>query len=190
MSWVAALAGAIVLIGLYAWYAAIVVRRNRVAEALGGIDVQLQQRHDLVPNILTIARRFLDHEKALLSDISALRAQATARLGERDFAGLGEKFRAEDQLGRGMGRLLAVAEGYPALTSAEPMRQAQRSYEEVETNIAAARRFYNASVGDLRNAVQIFPGSLLAGLAGAGTLPPFFETTEAARAPVEAARYL
>ena len=70
------------------------------------------------------------------------------------------------------------------------MLQAQRSYTEVETNISAARRFYNATVGDLRNAVQIFPGRLLAVLAGVGHLPPFFEANEAARTPVDAAQFL
>ena len=85
---------------------------------------------------------------------------------------------------------MAVAEAYPALTSSGPMLQAQRTYAEVETNISAARRFYNAAVKDLRNAVQIFPGQLVAGLAGVPLLPPFFETTEAAREPIEAGKYL
>jgi LemA protein len=169
---------------------AIVRRNNRVAKALSGIDVQLQLRYDLVPNILKIAGRFLSHEKTLLSEISALRAQAMSQLGERDAARIEDKFRTEAQLGAGISRLMAVAENYPALTSSEPMLQAQRTYAEVETNIAAARRFYNAAVGDLRNAVQIFPGTLLAGMAGVHELPPFFVTTEATRAAVNAEEYL
>jgi LemA protein len=70
------------------------------------------------------------------------------------------------------------------------MIEAQKVYEEVETNIAAARRFYNSAVGELRNAVQIFPGSLVAGLAGAGSPPPFFEANADDRAPVDGASLL
>ncbi len=175
---------------LYVWYAAIVTRRNKVAETLGGIDAQLQQRHDLIPNVLAIARRFLEHEKALLDQITTLRTQALPQIGERDFGRIAEKFKAEASLGADMTRLFAVAEAYPALTSSGPMMEAQRSYAEVEANIAAARRFYNSAVGDLRNAVQIFPGGLLAGAAGVGTLPPFYEAEAASRAPVSATDHL
>jgi LemA protein len=66
-----------VLIGLYAWYASIVTRRNRVSEALASIDVQLTQRHDLIPNVLQIAKRFMEHERGLMDDITALRAKAS-----------------------------------------------------------------------------------------------------------------
>lgn len=87
------LGGAIVL--LYVWYATIVKRRNRVTEALAGIDVQLQQRHDLIPNVLTIARRFMEHEGALLTEITNLRSKAHQQVGERDFAKVAEKFEVE-----------------------------------------------------------------------------------------------
>jgi LemA protein len=180
----------ILLFGIYAWYATIVTRRNRVSEALGGIDAQLQQRHDLIPNLLTIARRFMEHERALLDEITALRTKAQAQAGSRDFAAAGERFATEAQLAADMGRLFALAEAYPQLRSDGPMIQAQKTYAEVETNIAAARRFYNSAVGELRNSVQIFPGPLLQGLAGVDVLPPFFETTEPARAPIDAARHL
>ena len=70
------------------------------------------------------------------------------------------------------------------------MQQAQSTLEEVETNVAAARRFYNAAVGQLRNACQIFPGQLIAGLAGAYPLPPFFEAPPQHRAAVDAAALL
>lgn len=175
---------------LYVWYGTIVTRRNKVAETLGGIDAQLQQRHDLIPNVLAIARRFLDHEKTLLDEITRLRAQAMPRLGERDFAKIGEKFQTEASLGADINRLFVVAENYPELTSSGPMIEAQRAYSEVEANISAARRFYNSAVGELRNAVEIFPGGLLAGIAGVSTLPPFYEASEASRAPVKASDHL
>lgn len=171
---------------LYVWYASIVTRRNAVSEALSGVDVQLQQRHDLIPNMLAIARRFMEHEADLLQSITRLRAEATAQVGAQAPAAVAERFKVEAQLAGQMDRLMAVAENYPALRSDGPMIEAQRSYNEVEGNLAAARRFYNSAVGDLRNATQIFPGNLVKGLAGVGELPPFFETTEAARQPVSA----
>ena len=179
-----------VAVGLYFWYASIVRRRTRVFEALAGIDVQLQQRHDLIPNVLTIARRFMEHERGLLAEITELRSRAHQHVGERDLAKVGEKFDAEARLGAQMGRLMMLAENYPQLRSDGPMIEAQRTYTEIETNIAAARRFYNASVSALTNAVTTFPGSVLKGLAGVSEIPPFFQTTEAARKTVDAAQYL
>jgi LemA protein len=181
---------AVVLGGLYFWYATIVTRRNRVSEALAGIDVQLQQRHDLIPNVLRIARRFMEHERALLEEITALRTTASQQLGERDFSKIAEKFEAEARLGSQMGRLLAVAESYPQLKADGPMIEAQRTYSEVEANIAAARRFYNSAVTELRNAVQIFPGPLLKGVAGVSVVPPPFEADPTVRGPVDASQHL
>ena len=117
-----------VLIGMYFWYTAIVRRRIRVAEALAGIDVQLQQRHDLIPNVLTIARRFMEHERTLLSEITELRAKAHQHVGAKDFSKVTEKFETEARLGQQMGRLMMLAENYPQLKSDGPMIEAQRNY--------------------------------------------------------------
>jgi LemA protein len=180
----------VAFVGLYAWYASIVQRRNKVGEALSGIDVQLSQRHELIPNVLAIAKRFLAHEQQLLSDIARLRTTGQERLGATDAQAVSEKFAAENQLSAGLSRLFAVAENYPELKSDQTMLRAQATYQEVETNVAAARRFYNASVTALRNSCQIFPGQLLAGLAGVGQLPPFFEAPAEHRGPVNAADHL
>lgn len=176
---------AVVLVGLYFWYAAIVTRRNRVAEALAGIDVQLNQRHDLIPNLLAAAKRFMEHERGLFESITALRTSAAALP-----AGSAARFDAENQLEAGLGKLMVVAENYPALKSDGPMIEAQRGMVETETNIAAARRFYNSAVGDLRNATQIFPGPLLASLACASVPAPFFEAPAGVGGPIDAAALL
>ena len=181
---------AIVAVGGYIWYAAIVKRKTRVFEALAGIDVQLQQRHDLIPNVLTIARRFMEHERGLLAEITELRTRAHQQVGERDFAKVAEKFETEARLGQQMGRLMMLAENYPQLRSDGPMIEAQRTYTEIETNIAAARRFYNASVAALTSAVQTFPGPLLKGAAGVSEVPPMFQTIDAARTAPDAAKFL
>ena len=108
---------ALAVVGLYVWYATIVKRRNRVAEALSGIDVQLAQRHELIPNVLAIAKRYLAHEQTLLADIARLRTTGQERLGSTDPKAIAEKFETENQLTAGLGRLFAVAEGYPDLKS-------------------------------------------------------------------------
>lgn len=174
---------------LYLWYASIVTRKNAVLEALGGVDAQLQQRHDLIPNVLTIAKAFMAHETELFSRIARLREAASAHLGDKDFSRVGDKLTIEKQLGAEVGRLFARAEAYPELKSNATMIEAQRSYQDVETNIAAARRFYNTAVGDLRNAIQIFPGPMLARAAGVEATPPFFQADQEARAPVGAATF-
>ena len=181
--------GGIVVVA-YFWYATIVRRKIRVTEALAGIDVQLQQRHDLIPNVLTIARRFMEHERGLLTEITELRSKAQQQVGERDFAKVAEKFDTEARLGQQMGRLLMLTENYPQLKSDGPMIEAQRTYTEIETNVAAARRFYNASVASLTSAVQTFPGPLFKALAGIKDVPPMFQTVEAARTAPDAAKYL
>jgi LemA protein len=173
-----------VLVLLYAWYASIVARKNRVAAALAGIDAQLNLRHDLIPNLLAIAKRYMAHESTLLEEVTRLRASATSATDPA------AKFAAEQQLTAGLNRLIATAENYPDLKADGPMIEAQRGLQEVETNIAAARRFYNSAVESLRNAAQTFPGPLLAGLAGAGTMPPMFEAPAEARAAIDAAAHL
>jgi LemA protein len=168
-----------ILAGLYVWYATIVARRNKVAEALASVDVHLNQRHDLVPNIVKLAQRFMEHERGLIEEVTRLRAQAS-----RPPAGapgeVGERFALEGELARKVGQLLVTMEAYPQLKSDQTMIEAQRTWTEVEAQITAARRFYNAAVNGLNNAIQIFPGQLLAGLAGARTMP-FFEAPAQAR---------
>ena len=174
------LVGAVLLVALYLWYGAIVRRANKVREALGSIDAHLRQRHDLIPNLVKLAGRFMEHERGLIEEVTRLRARAeTAR--ESGPAAAGERFAAENALSQATGRLLVTAESYPELKSDATIIEAQRGWSETEAQITAARRFYNSAVGDLNNAVQMFPGGLLAGLAGVQAMP-FFETPPETRA--------
>jgi LemA protein len=170
-----------VLAALYLWYAAIVARRNKVLEALSSIDVHLTQRHDLVPNIVKLAGRFMEHERGLIEEVTRLRSRLEAPAGAAP-AALGERFRDEAELARKTGQLLVAMEAYPELKSDATVIEAQRTWTEVEAQLTAARRFYNAAVAGLENLVRIFPGNLLAALAGVERLP-FFEAEAAARRP-------
>lgn len=174
-------------VGAYLWYIALVTRRNTVREAFSGIDVQLKKRHDLIPNILTIAQKFMEHERGLLEEVTRLRAAAVAHEGKT--TDIEARFSIESQLQGALRNLMVQVENYPQLKSDASMLQAQHTYNEVEEHIAAARRFYNSAVTALLNAKQIFPGNILARLAGIGDYP-FYEADEAARGPVSAAGYL
>lgn len=174
----------------YAWYISLITRRNRAREALSSIDVQLRKRHDLVPNVLKLARKFMSHEKELLDSLTALRSQAQASYRVDVPEDVAKHLAAEGALQSGLGRLFAVAENYPDLRSSETIITAQHTYSEVEGHIAAARRFYNSAVTRLNNAIQIFPGSIIAGWANVRAMP-FFELEDAAvREPVDADQYL
>jgi LemA protein len=173
----------------YVWYVVLISRRNKAQESLSGVDVQLKKRSNLIPNILKIAQRFMEHEKRLLTEITELRTRMDAPYDAADKAAVSEHLAVAEKISGKMGQLRVAMENYPDLKSDATMVQAMQTYNEVEAQIAAARRFYNASVTQLNNAVQIFPGSLLASLAGVAALP-FYEVEESARAPVDVDDYL
>lgn len=181
-------AGLPLLLG-YIWYASIIGKRNRALEALSTIDAQLKQRLDLIPNILKIAARFLEHEKSLLTEITALREGADRPYDKADANAVRDHLATAQTLSGKMGALMVGVENYPDLKSDATMVQAMQTYNEVEAQITAARRFYNASVTELNNAVQIFPGNVIAGMAGVAAMP-FFEAEAAARPPIDADQFL
>lgn len=176
---------AVVAIILYSTYVSVVSKNNNALEAKSGIDVQLQKRHSLIPNILEIAKKFMEHEKSLLTEITELRTKVL----ENSNTNPKQKFDIENQLEAKLGQLMVQVENYPQLKSDQTMIQAMRTYNEVEEHIAAARRFYNSAVKELRNAVQIFPGTLFAGMVQLEQFP-FFEAAEIAKQEVSAKDYL
>ncbi len=186
------LLGAIVLILVigYGWYVALIGRRNKAREALASIDVHLQKRHDMLPNVLKLAQKFMTHEKDLLERLTALRTEVGRDYPRTDPAAVERHLSAAKELDAGMTRLFAVAENYPELRSSDTVVQAQRTYSEVESQVAAARRFYNAAVNSLNTAVEIFPGSLIAGMAGVRPLPFYEVETVEARKAIDVDDYL
>lgn len=173
----------------YFWYAGIVTKKNKAKEALSGIDVQLKKRSNLIPNILQIAKKFMEHEKELMTKVTELRAKADKDYDSANPDAIKEHINAAQALDAGMGKLMIAVEAYPDLKSDATMLQAQRTYNEVEEHIAAARRFYNAAVTALNNSIEIFPGNLIAGFAGAKSMP-YYETDEVSKEPVDASNYL
>ena len=181
-SWIWLLVIVVVLVALYLWYATIVARRNKVREALGSVDVHLTQRHDLIPNIVKLAQRFMAHERGLIEEVTRLRGQVQQPIG-RAAGQVQERFALEGALAQKTGQLLLTMEAYPQLKSDATVLEAQRTWTEIEAQITAARRFYNAAVNQLNTAIQIFPGNVLAAVAGVQAMPFFEATAEARVAP-------
>ena len=176
----------IVLCG-YSMYVAVIQKKNKVFEAFSSIDVQLKKRYDLIPNILTIANKFMEHEKGLMEEVTKLRTQAMAL--PNDSNNIGKKFELDSQIRGLMGQIMVAVENYPQLKSDQAMTTAMQTYNEVEEHIAAARRFYNSAVLDLNNAVEIFPSSVIAAMVGVKK-QQFFQADESERKAVNAADYL
>ena len=178
---------AVVLFLVYQIYASVIQKKNKVMEAFSSIDVQLKKRYDLIPNILTMANKFMEHEKGLFEEVTKLRTQAMSL--PNDVNNIGQKLQLDSQIKGLMGQIMVAVENYPDLKSDQTMVTAMQTYNEVEEHIAAARRFYNSAVLELNNAVEIFPSSVIAASCGV-TKQEFFQAEEAARQAVNASDYL
>lgn len=153
---------ALVIFGIVA-YNNLQRSRNRVDQAYSTIDVQLTQRYDLIVKLVETVKQYMGHERSLLEEITRLRTRAMqSRTPDA-------KLSADSELTRALGQLSVSVENYPQLRSSENFVQLQRSLNEVEEQIAAARRAYNGAVVEYNNAVQTFPNSLVAGSLGFGT---------------------
>lgn len=154
----------------------LVQKRNAADFAFSCIDTQLKKRFDLIPNLIAIVKGYAAHESAVLREITELRA-LVARTEPRT-AG---RFAAETRLAEKLPALIAIAENYPALKADAHFMHLQRTLTEIEEQISAARRAFNAAVYEYNNAVQTIPSSLVAGAFGYRTRD-YFHITDAERA--------
>jgi LemA protein len=137
-------------------YNRLVRSRNRVDGAWSDIDVQLQRRHDLIPRLVTAVAAYADYERATLEAVTALRTEA---MHVTDVA---ERGRAEEKLGSGVLRLLAVAESYPDLKANENFLKLQNELVETENYLQFARRYYNGAVRDYNTMTETVPSNFVA----------------------------
>ena len=159
-----------------ATYNALVRIRNLVQEAWRQIDVELQRRHDLIPNLVETVKGYAKHEKETFEAVTKARAAAAAP-GSTPAEQAGQ----ENILTQALGRLFAVAEAYPQLQANENFIQLQQELTNTEDRVAAGRRFYNANVRTLNTKVETFPTLLIAGLFGFKRAEYFETEDEAAR---------
>ena len=179
---VAALVGLAVVL-----YNRLVVKRNAVRNAYRQIDVQLERRHDLIPNLVATAKGYLGHERATLEAVIAARSGAVtaARRGAGrpgDPAAMQGLAAAEGALSGALSRLLAVAEAYPDLKANATMAGLMEALTSTENRIGFARQAFNDAVMDFNNARETFPGVLLA--AGFQAAEPLAAPTAERAAPV------
>lgn len=161
----------IILFGLYMLYTDQIKLKNTAFSALSSIEIQLRKRYDLIPPVLKLAKKFMQHEKALLEEITALRTKAYEAANVASSENVAQLFEADARLQSKMGDFKLSMEAYPELKSDQATVEAINSYQDVEDNISAARRFYNAAVIKLNTAVETFPGNLVIGLSGASKMP-------------------
>jgi LemA protein len=158
---VAVLVVVVVLAIVYiALYNGLIGRRNQVENAFGSVDTMLKKRYDLIPNLVSAVKQYMTYETELLERIVRLRTQAMGTSNPD------QKFQLEGQLSQALRGLMVSVENYPDLKASENMLQLQSSLTETEEQISAARRFYNASVTDFNNAVEMFPSSIIASSMG------------------------
>ncbi len=148
---------------------------NRVKNAWSQIDVQLKKRADLVPNLVETVKGYAKHEKRVFEEVTKAR---TAILGAKTIE---DKAAAHNMLTGALKTLFAVAENYPNLKASENFKLLQEQLDGIESKIAYARQFYNDSVLEYNNTIQMIPGRFFAGLLGKKPMP-YFEIEEGERA--------
>ena len=173
--WIVIVAVVVILaIALVALYNNFVRLRNRVDNAWAQIEVQLKRRWDLIPNLVETVRGYAEHERGTFEAVTQARAAAQGAQTPAQAA------QAEGMLSQALGRLFAVAEAYPELQADENFRQLQSQLDDTENRIAVSRQVYNDTVLTYNNAIQTFPGVVLAGPFGFATRE-FFELEDAAQ---------
>ena len=175
---IALVAAAVVIFWAYGIYVSLIKTRNKTQEAFSAIDVQLKKRYDLIPNILTIAQKYMDHERGLMEEVTKLRTQVMGI--PSSFENIDRKIALDAQIAQKMGQIMVAVENYPQVKADQTMITAMQTYNEVEEHIAA---------NELKNAVEIFPSSFFARMLNIKAVD-FFKAEEKERQAVNAADFL
>lgn len=150
-------------------YNGLVTARNAFRNAFAQIDVQLQRRFDLIPNLVEIAKTYMSHERETLEAVVAARSAAqsglaAAKANPGDAEAMAQLAAAQGQLNAGLGRLMMVAEAYPDLKANQTMMQLTEELTSTENKVAFARQAFNDSVMAYNNKREVFPSSIFAGM--------------------------
>jgi LemA protein len=171
---------AVLVLGVIGIYNNLVKLRNNRENAFANIDVQLKQRHDLIPQLVATVKGYAEHEKEVLTRVTEARAAAMSATGIND------KIQAENALSSALAGLKVSLEAYPDLKANQNFLQLQTEIADIENKIAATRRYFNTATRELNNAVQTFPSNILAGMFGFKK-EPMFEIPQEDRATIEKA---
>lgn len=149
--------GILLVIGILI-YNSLIGKKNQVENIFAGVDTILKKRFDLIPNLVASVDRYMEHEKSTLEKVTELRA-AAMKPGISD----DQKIALDAKLTSALGAINLAMEAYPDLQANENVMHLQRSLNEIEEQISAARRAYNQAVTDLNNAIEMFPTNIVAG---------------------------
>ena len=169
------IAGVVIVITLILIYNSLVGKKNQVANVFGSIDAMLKKRYDLIPNLVSTCKQYMSHERETLTKITELRTQAISGGMDPD-----QRVALDNQLSKMLSGVMVAVENYPALKANENMIHLQRTLTEVEEQLSAARRAYNAAVTDYNNACEMIPTNIFASMMGY-RLKELFEIPEAER---------
>jgi len=173
--------GVVVVIVIWAIsiYNSLVAMRQRTNQAFADVDVQLKQRHDLIPNLVETVKGYAAHERGTLEAVIQARNAAVAA------PGIEQKVAAENALTGALRQIFALSENYPDLKANQNFQQLQGELSDIENKLAASRRFFNNAVQEYNTGIQQFPAALFASIFGFSQRP-FFDLGES-RAQLEQA---
>jgi LemA protein len=172
---IVALVGVFVVVS----YNGLVRLRNRCENSWSQVDVQLQRRHDLIPNLVESVKGYAAHEKSTFEEVTA------ARTAAQQAQGVAAQSAAEGQLTQAIGKLFAVAEAYPQLRASENFQQLQAQLEDTESKIAVSRQVYNDTVQTYDTKRETLPTNIIAGAFNFEARQYFELETQAARTAPE-----
>jgi LemA protein len=170
---------ALVIVSLIYLNNDLIAKKNQIDRSFSTIDVLLKKRCDLIPNLVAVAQQYMLFEKETLTNIAGLRSRALS--GRMD---VDRRVEIENQISKALSDIMVTVESYPDLKTDGQFRNLQASLNEAEEQLSAARRFYNTSVNDYNNAVEMFPSNLLASRMHLRTRR-LFEATEQERQNVD-----
>lgn len=147
----------ILLLGILIIYNKLVKSRNKVKQAESGIEVYLNQRFDLIPNLVECVKAYSKHEQSIFTEVSNLRST---------YMNHSKDLKNAEKLNNKINQLIAVAENYPELKASEQYLNLQRTLTKLESQLQAARRIYNAEVTDYNNQISVIPSNIVARLFG------------------------
>lgn len=169
MGWIVLLVPIVLLFWAISIYNGLIAARNGYKNAFAQIDVQLTRRHDLIPNLVEVAKGYLAHERETLDAVISARAKAVSGLGAAksqpgDAQAMQALGASEGALNGALGRLMMVAEAYPDLKANQTMMQLSEELSSTENRVAFSRQAFNDAVMAYNNGREMFPGSIVAGM--------------------------
>jgi LemA protein len=175
--WALIISGAVAVVIVIVLFNSLIGKKNQVEFAFASIDAQLKKRYDLIPNLVSSCEKYMGFEEKLLKDLTETRTKAISAVND-------DKVAMDGKLSSQLRSVFAMAENYPDLKTVETFKLLQMSLNEVEEQLSASRRAFNAAVTEYNNAIQMFPSSIAAAMMGYRARA-WFEAAPEEREPVK-----